>query len=105
MPLAMVRAGIRYYLTYDQVGSLRNVADSVGNVVKRIDYDAFGNILSESKPALVIPFEFAGGLHDRDTGLVRFGYRDYDPDNRPLDRQGHDFLQWRRYGSVWVCPK
>jgi RHS repeat-associated protein len=27
-----------------------------------------------------IPFGFAGGLHDRDIGLVRFGYRDYDPD-------------------------
>ncbi len=23
---------------------------------------------------------FAGGLHDQHTGLVRFGYRDYDPD-------------------------
>ena len=28
----------------------------------------------------MIPFGFAGGLHDRDTGLVRFGYRDYDPE-------------------------
>ena len=27
-----------------------------------------------------VPFGFAGGLHDRDTGLVRFGHRDYDPD-------------------------
>jgi RHS repeat-associated protein len=27
----------------------------------------------------LIPLGFAGGLHDRDTGLVRFGYRDYDP--------------------------
>ena len=27
-----------------------------------------------------MPFGFAGGLHDRETGLVRFGYRDYDPD-------------------------
>jgi RHS repeat-associated protein len=26
-----------------------------------------------------VPFGFAGGLHDRDTGLVRFGARDYDP--------------------------
>ena len=26
------------------------------------------------------PFGFAGGLYDRDTGLVRFGARDYDPD-------------------------
>ncbi len=25
-------------------------------------------------------FGFAGGLHDRDTKLVRFGVRDYDPD-------------------------
>jgi RHS repeat-associated protein len=27
-----------------------------------------------------VPLGFAGGLHDRDTGLVRFGFRDYDPD-------------------------
>jgi RHS repeat-associated protein len=27
-----------------------------------------------------MPFGFAGGLHDRDTELVRFGYRDYDPE-------------------------
>lgn len=26
------------------------------------------------------PFGFAGGLYDRDTGLVRFGARDYDPE-------------------------
>jgi RHS repeat-associated protein len=26
-----------------------------------------------------VPFGFAGGLHDRDTGLIRFGARDYDP--------------------------
>jgi len=27
-----------------------------------------------------VPLGFAGGLHDRDTGLVRFGFRDYEPD-------------------------
>jgi len=26
------------------------------------------------------PFGFAGGLYDRDTNLVRFGARDYDPE-------------------------
>jgi len=25
-----------------------------------------------------IPLGFAGGLHDRDLGFVRFGFRDYD---------------------------
>ncbi|MDY6857655.1 MAG: RHS repeat-associated core domain-containing protein, partial [Thermodesulfobacteriota bacterium] len=68
-----------YYLTYDQVGSLRIVADASGNVIKKIDYDSFGNIINDSDLTFEIPFGFAGGLHDRDTGLVRFGYRDYDP--------------------------
>src|SRR5690606_36494049 len=27
-----------------------------------------------------IPFGFAGGIYDRDTGLIRFGMRDYDPE-------------------------
>jgi RHS repeat-associated protein len=69
-----------YYLSYDQVGSLRLVADGSGNVVKRISYDSFGNILEDTNPSFTIPFGFAGGLHDHDTGLVRFGYRDYDPE-------------------------
>lgn len=80
MPVAMSRTGTTYYLTYDQVGSLRIVADSSGNVVKQIGYDSFGNIINDTNSSFTIPFGFAGGLHDRDTGLVRFGYRDYDPD-------------------------
>jgi RHS repeat-associated protein len=80
MPVAMERGAALYYLTYDQVGTLRVVADSSGNVVKRIDYDSFGNILADSNPTFDVPFGFAGGVHDRDTGLVRFGFRDYDPD-------------------------
>jgi RHS repeat-associated protein len=76
----MTRAGAVYYLTHDQVGSLRAVVDGAGNIVKRIDYDSFGNILYDSNPGFTVPFGFAAGLHDRDTGLVRFGFRDYDPD-------------------------
>jgi len=49
-------------------------------VVKRIEYDSFGNIINDTDPSFEVPFGFAGGLHDKDTGLVRFGYRDYDPD-------------------------
>jgi len=78
MPSAVMKAGVLYYMAYDQVGSLKLVADSAGNVVKRVEYDTFGNIISDSAPLFQIPFGFAGGLHDRDTGLVRFGYRDYD---------------------------
>ena len=49
-------------------------------MVKRINYDSFENIASDSNPAFDIPLRFAGGLFDKDTGLIRFGYRDYDPD-------------------------
>ena len=80
MPVAMKMGGATYYLSYDQVGSLRLVADGSGNVVKRISYDSFGNILEDTNPSFAIPVGFAGGLHDRDTGLVKFGYRNYDPE-------------------------
>jgi RHS repeat-associated protein len=80
MPVAMSRDGGTYYLFYDQVGSLKLVADAEGNVVKRVGYDSFGHILSDSNPTFRVPFGFAGGLYDPDTGLVRFGFRDYDPD-------------------------
>jgi len=42
-------------------------------------FDAWGNTLVDTNPGL-IPFGFAGGLEDVDTGLVRFGARDYDPE-------------------------
>jgi RHS repeat-associated protein len=89
MPVAMTKGGVTYYLTYDQVGSLRVVADNSGNVVKRIDYDSFGNIIEDTDPAFDVPFGFAGGLHDSDTGLVRFGYRDYDPDTGRWTAKDH----------------
>lgn len=79
MPVAVIKGGITYYLTYDQIGSLRSVTDVSGNVVKRIDYDSFGNITNDTNPGFVLPFGFVGGLYDRDTGLVKFGFRDYDP--------------------------
>ncbi|QTA84141.1 RHS repeat domain-containing protein [Desulfonema magnum] len=63
------------------VGTLKAVSDSSGNVLLKREYDSFGNILSEvSTLPFEMPFGFAGGLHDKDTGLVRFGHRDYDPE-------------------------
>ena len=78
MPVAMEADGQTYYLACDQVGSLRAVADASGTVVKAVTYDSFGNVLEDSNESLTVPFGFAGGLYDAYTGLVRFGYRDYD---------------------------
>lgn len=68
-----------YALGYDQVGSLRAVADTTGTLIKLVQYDSFGNVLHDTAPWLHLPIGFAGGAVDRDTGLVRFGRRDYDP--------------------------
>ncbi|GAB7078892.1 RHS repeat domain-containing protein [Megalodesulfovibrio paquesii] len=80
MPLAMEQAGELFYFAYDQVGSLRAVSDSHGVVQKSVLYDSFGRVISDSNPELKVPFGFAGGLQDNDSGLVRFGYRDYGPE-------------------------
>ncbi len=70
--------GAVFTLHYDQVGSLRAVADLHGNVIKEVLYDPFGGIIKDTNPGFRAPIGFAGGLHDRDLGFVRFGWRDYD---------------------------
>src|SRR5690606_23243231 len=52
-----------------------NVAN--GFVVQEIKYSEFGEVL-ENTNQWAQPFGFAGGLYDYETGLVRFGARDYD---------------------------
>src|SRR3954452_7238264 len=74
---AFERAGARYFVATDQVGSATQITDQDGNVVKAVSYDSFGRTLSDSDPSSAYPFGFAGGLAD--AGLVRFGMRDYDP--------------------------
>ncbi|MBI4764608.1 MAG: carboxypeptidase regulatory-like domain-containing protein [Deltaproteobacteria bacterium] len=113
MPVSITHNGSTYYPVYDQVGSLKAVTDPTGNIVKKIDYDSFGSIISDTNPALRVPLGFAGGLHDRDTNFVRFGARDYDPSigkwtaKDPIDFDGGDT---NLYGYVlndpvnWVDP-
>ena len=79
VPDYMVKGGQTYRIVTDHLGSVRlvvNVAD--GSVAQRVDYDEFGVATLVSGSWDVQPFGFAGGLYDADTGLVRFGARDYD---------------------------
>ena len=79
VPDYMVKGGVTYRILSDALGSVRLVVDSAtGQIAQRIDYDDWGNVQSDTNPGFQ-PFGFAGGLYDRDTGLVRFGARDYDP--------------------------
>jgi RHS repeat-associated protein len=73
-----------YRILSDHLDSPRLVVDiATGNAIETINYDEFGietNVLAGTLPTgyVKIPFGFAGGMYDPDTGLVRFGARDYD---------------------------
>ena len=74
-----------YRIVSDHLGSPRfiiNTAD--GTKALKFEYDEWGNetyqVFVPGIDRNLIPFGFAGGLYDEDTGLVRFGARDYDPE-------------------------
>ena len=78
VPDYLIKKGVVYRILTDHIGSPRlvvNITD--GSIAQRMDFDEFGNVLIDTNPGFQ-PFGFAGGLFDRDTGLVRFGARDYD---------------------------
>ena len=74
----MVTSTATYRLVKDHLGSVRFVIDvATGAVVQELDYDAWGRVVLDTNPGLQ-PFGFAGGIYETDTGLARFGARDYD---------------------------
>jgi len=79
IPDYMIRDDVTYRIISAHLGGPRMVVNvTTGAVVQRMDYDEFGNVILDTNPGFQ-PFGFAGGIYDRDTGLVRFGARDYDP--------------------------
>jgi RHS repeat-associated protein len=80
VPEYMIKAGVTYKIISDHLGSPRLVVNAqTGVIVQRMDYDEFGLISQDTNPGFQ-PFGFAGGLYDSETGLTRFGARDYDAD-------------------------
>ena len=78
VPDYMMKSGVTYRIITDHLGSPRLVVNtSTGQIVQRMDYDEFGNVTNDTNPGFQ-PFGFAGGIYDNETGLVRFGARDYD---------------------------
>ena len=75
----MSKNGSIYKLIKDHLGSVRLVVDvNTGAIAQKIDYDEYGNVLSNSNPDFQ-PFGYAGGIYDQQTKIVRFGVRDYEP--------------------------
>jgi len=68
----------QWFLT-DNLGSIRQVVDTSGNVLDAITYDPYGNIVSQTNAANAPRFLYAGGAYDPLTNYDQFGRRYYDP--------------------------
>lgn len=79
VPEYFVRDGSKYRIYTEPNGSVRFVVQATtGGIAQQINYDSYGNVSFDSNPGFQ-PFGYGGGLYDPQTGLVRFGARDYDP--------------------------
>ncbi len=101
-PIGLTNGEDMYFLLADQVGTPLALATTDGRIVQTMQYDSFGNLLQVRGNAVRLPLGFAGGLHDPDTGLTRFVWRDYDADTGrftaldPLGKKGGD-TDWYGY--------
>ena len=89
----------------DYLGSVRLVVDaSTGAVQQRLEYDEYGRVTTNTSVGFQ-PFGYAGGILDGNTGLVRFGQRDYTPSlgswttTDPLGFRGGDANVYRYASS------
>jgi RHS repeat-associated protein len=77
-PDYVIRSGLAYRVISDHLGSPRYVvnANDGSDVAFIASYSAFGEVTGTGLDWM--PFGFAGGIYDPDTGATRFGARDYD---------------------------
>ena len=66
------------FYQYDGLGSVAGLTNKAGDLLKRHNYDVFGNLLQQ-KPAYHSPYTFTGKPYDQKTGLYYYGARCYDP--------------------------
>ena len=78
IPSYLIKGGQTYRIITNHLGSPVLVVNSnTGVIAQELKYDTWGNVLTDTNPGFQ-PFGFAGGHYDEETGLIRFGYRDYD---------------------------
>jgi RHS repeat-associated protein len=71
-------AGNEQYNLVDGIGSVIAITNAVGDIIARYDYDAFGNIKSQTGSASH-SLKFTGEQNDPESGLVYLRARYYDP--------------------------
>jgi RHS repeat-associated protein len=69
--------GTAWYLT-DRLGTVRDIANTLGVVINHINYDSFGNVIAQTNPSVADRFLFTGREFDAETGLYYYRARYYD---------------------------
>ena len=69
--------GTAWYLT-DHLGTVRDIVDAAGSLVDHIEYDSFGNVVSETNATAGDRFKFTGREFDIESGLYYYRARYYD---------------------------
>uniref|UniRef100_A0A665UGB0 Teneurin-2 n=1 Tax=Echeneis naucrates TaxID=173247 RepID=A0A665UGB0_ECHNA len=73
-----VSSGEEYYIASDNTGTPLAVFSSNGQMIKQVQYTAYGEVYLDSNPEFQLVVGFHGGLYDPLTKLVHFTQRDYD---------------------------
>lgn len=66
------------YPLSDHLGSVRDLVDSTGSPINHIQYDSYGNVVSETDAAIDSLFGFTGRPYDESTELQNNHHRWYD---------------------------
>jgi RHS repeat-associated protein len=104
LPLEQVTGGAVYYYQHDQLGSTRALTDSTGAVAASYNYDAYGNIASQTG-SVNNPFLFTGQYRDSETGMYHLRARYYDPaTGQFISRDPKLNSTWAPYGYVADNP-
>ena len=79
--LAMANAGTNYFVTYDGNGNITGLINGADKSTgARYEYSPFGEVLRATGPmAMLDPCGWSSKVTDRETGLVYYGYRYYNP--------------------------
>uniref|UniRef100_A0A8C9VTN2 Teneurin transmembrane protein 2 n=1 Tax=Scleropages formosus TaxID=113540 RepID=A0A8C9VTN2_SCLFO len=92
-----VSSGEEYYIASDNTGTPLAIFSSNGQMVKQLQYTAYGEIYHDSNPEFQLVVGFHGGLYDPLTRLVHFTQRDYDV--LAGRWTAPDYTLWRRIGK------
>jgi RHS repeat-associated protein len=96
--------GVTWYVT-DRLASVRDLVGAGGTLVDHVDYDSFGNILTETNPGAGDRFKFTGQAYEATTGLYYYRARYYDPalgrfiNQDPIGFDGGDTNLYRYVGN------